>query len=167
VARHVQKAGLIVVVGGWPLPTIDNRGGCIEIENCALYSGVRVECWRGARIHIGNGTYLNRNAEIVAAECVTIGRDCMIARDVVIMDTDQHSVPGSDVTARPVKIGDRVWIGARAIVLKGVTIGADSIIGAGAIVTKNVPPRSVVVGPAATVIRELPRRIADGALPAA
>jgi acetyltransferase-like isoleucine patch superfamily enzyme len=150
-----QKAGIIVVKGGWPLPTIDNLGGRIEIGNCALFSGVRLEVWQGARLTIGTGTYLNRNTEIVAAHSVTIGRDCMIARDVLIMDTDQHPLPGADLIVAPVVIEDRVWIGARAIVLKGVQIGHDSVIGAGAIVTKSVPPGSVVVGTAARVIRTL------------
>ena len=151
--RRFQKAGMVVVHGGWPLPQIVNYGGRIEIENCALFSGVRLECWKGATLAIGNGTYLNRGAEVVAAQSVRIGRDCTIARDVIIMDTDQHEVPGKGLVAKPVVIGDGVWIGARAIVLKGVEIGAGSVVGAGAVVTKSVPPGSVVVGPAARVIR--------------
>jgi acetyltransferase-like isoleucine patch superfamily enzyme len=150
-----QKAGILVVRGGWPLPAVDNRGGTIEIGNCGLFTGVRLECWPGAHIRIGTGTYLNRNTEIVAAGSVTIGRDCKIARDVIIMDTDQHEVPGSGLIVKPVAIGDRVWIGSRAMILKGVTIGDDSVIGAGAIVTKSVPPRSVVMGTAARVVRTL------------
>jgi acetyltransferase-like isoleucine patch superfamily enzyme len=74
---------------------------------------------------------------------------------VIIMDTDQHAIPGAELVAKPVEIGDRVWIGARAIILKGVSIGHDSLIGAGAIVTKSAPPRSVVVGQAARVLRSL------------
>jgi acetyltransferase-like isoleucine patch superfamily enzyme len=153
--RHVQQAGIILVKGGWPLPTIDNDGGRIEIGNCALWSGVRLEVWKGAHLAIGTGTYLNRNTEVVAAHAVTIGRDCKIARDVLIMDTDQHPLPGANLVAAPVVIEDRVWIGARAIILKGVQIGHDSVIGAGAIVTKSVPAGSVVVGTAARVIRSL------------
>jgi acetyltransferase-like isoleucine patch superfamily enzyme len=150
-----QRAG-IVVVRGWPLPHVENHGGRIEVGSCAFFGGVRLECWRGAVIHIGHGTYLNRNTEIVAAESVIIGCDCKIARDVIIMDTDQHALPGASLVVRPVVIEDRVWIGARAIVLKGVTIGHDSVVGAGAVVTKSVPPRSVVAGPAARVVRTLP-----------
>jgi acetyltransferase-like isoleucine patch superfamily enzyme len=147
----VQTAGLIVIRGGWPLPSIDNRGR-IEIENCALYSGVRLECWPGATIHIGNGTYLNRNTEIVAAEQVWIGRDCKIARDVIIMDSDQHPLPNGTLVAAPVLIEDRVWIGARAIVLKGVTIGHDAVIGAGSVVTRSVPPQVVAAGVPARIL---------------
>ena len=60
-----------------------------------------------------------------------------------------------ELQVAPVVIEDRVWIGARAIILKGVQIGHDSVIGAGAIVTRSVPPYSVVVGPAARIVRTL------------
>lgn len=149
---RVQRAGILFVQGGWPLPEVQNLGGRIELGSVGLFPGVRLECWKGAVIRIGDGTYLNRNTEIVASQSVTIGRDCKIARDVIIMDTDQHEVPGTGLVAKPVEIGDRVWIGARALILKGVSIGDDSIVGAGAVVTKSVPPRSVVVGPAARVL---------------
>jgi len=141
-----QRAGRLVVHGGLPLPSIDNRGGRIELGNCGLFNGVRFECWAGARITVGDGTYLNRGTEIVAARSVSIGRDCKIARDVIIMDTDQHELPGLPLQIAPVTIEDRVWIGARAMVLKGVHVGHDAIIAAGAVVTKDVPPHGVVAG---------------------
>lgn len=148
-----QKSGILVVPGLWPLPSIDNRGR-IEVENCAFFPGVHLECWNGAVIRIGNGTYLNRNTEVVAARSVTIGRDCKIARDVIIMDTDQHALPNGDLIAGPVVIEDGVWIGARAIVLKGVTIGHDAVIGAGSVVTRDIPPRAVVAGVPARILRQ-------------
>src|SRR5438105_1074532 len=114
--RYFQKAGIVVVRGGWPLPSVQNDGGRIEVENCAFFSGVRLECWRGATIRIGNGTYLNRNVEIVSARLVTLGRDCRIARDVIIMYTDQHALPNGDLAAQPVVIEGRGWIGGRAII---------------------------------------------------
>jgi acetyltransferase-like isoleucine patch superfamily enzyme len=104
---------------------------------------------------IGNGTYLNRNTEIVAARSVTIGRDCKIARDVIIMDTDQHELPDSGMIAKPVRIGDQVWIGSRAIVLKGVTIGPGAVVAAGSVVTKDVPARAVVAGVPARIVRTM------------
>lgn len=151
--RRFQRAGIVVVVGGFPFPSVQNAGR-IEVENCGFFAGVRLECWRGATIRIGNGTYLNRNTEIVAAQLVTIGRNCQIARDVIIMDTDQHPLPGLGIVAEPVAIEDRVWVGARAIILKGVTIGHDAVIGAGSVVTKDVPPRAVVAGVPARVLRQ-------------
>lgn len=153
----LPRSGILVVLGGWHLPEIDDRGGRIHVGNCAFFPGVRLECWRGARIEIGNGTYLNRNTEIVASASVTIGRDCMIGRDVIIMDSDQHAFPGEPLVSAAVSIDDRVWIGARAMVLKGVTIGHDSVVGAGAIVTRDIPPLSVAVGQPARVIRGLER----------
>jgi acetyltransferase-like isoleucine patch superfamily enzyme len=150
-----QRAGLVTIVGGWSLPGIRNLGGRIEIGNCAFFPGVRLEVWQGAEIVIGDGTYLNRNTEIVAARSVRIGRDCMIARDVLIMDTDQHALPGQELQIAPVVLEDRVWVGARAIILKGVQVGHDSIVGAGAIVTRSVAPHTVVAGPPARPIRQL------------
>jgi acetyltransferase-like isoleucine patch superfamily enzyme len=152
--RHFQRAGIVVVMGAFPFPTVQNLGR-IEVDNVAFFPGVRLECWPGALIRIGNGTYLNRGTEIVAARNVTIGRDCKIAREVIIMDTDQHPLPNSELVARPIVIEDRVWIGARAIVLKGVTIGHDAVIGAGSVVTRDVPAGAVVGGVPARVLRLL------------
>jgi acetyltransferase-like isoleucine patch superfamily enzyme len=146
-------AGIVVVDPGWPLPHVDNRGR-IEVENCAFYPGVRLECWPGATISIGNGTYLNRGTEIVAGRSVTIGSDCKIARDVIIMDTDQHALPGRELITLPVRIEDEVWIGSRVIILKGVTIGRGAVIGAGSVVTADVPAHAVAVGVPARVLRQ-------------
>lgn len=150
----LPRSGILVVMAGWRLPEIDDRGGRIEVGDCGFFPGVRLECWRDAVIRIGSGTYLNRNTEIVAALSVEIGRDCKIGRDVIVMDTDQHELAGRPL-GQPVIIEDRVWIGARAIVLKGVRIGHDSIVGAGTIVTRSVPPGSVVAGQPARIIRTI------------
>ena len=150
---RVPGQGLLLVMGGWSLPELDNRGGRLELGSCGLFSGVRLECWKDATISIGDGTYLNRNTEVVAARSVRVGRDCKIARDVIIMDTDQHALPGAELIVRPVEIGDRVWIGARAIVLKGVTVGHDAVIAAGAIVTRDVPAHGIVAGNPARPVR--------------
>jgi acetyltransferase-like isoleucine patch superfamily enzyme len=109
---------------------------------------------RGAVLTIGKGTYLNRNARVVCHVRIDIGDNCKIAYDTVIMDTDEHDVPGG-TGPQPVSIGNDVWIGTRAIVLKGVTIGDGAIIGAGAVVTRDIPARSLAVGQPARVIRQL------------
>lgn len=107
----------------------------------------------GAVIQIGAGSFINHRSEIVAHERVTIGRDCLLAWDVQVLDSDSHSVDDGTVTA-PVQIGDRVWIGCRATVLKGVTIGDGAVIAAGAVVSRDVPPRALVAGNPARVVRE-------------
>lgn len=155
---RIPGRGLLVVMGGWHLPEIDDRGGRIVVGSCGFWPGVRLECWRDAAIGIGDGTYLNRGVEIVAAAFVEIGRDCAIGRDVIIMDSDQHALPGEDFVVAPVTIGDRVWIGARAIVLKGVSIGHDSVIGAGSIVTRDIPPSCIAAGQPARVLRTIATR---------
>lgn len=153
--RSFTAAGVLKVTPGWPLPCIINSGGRIEAESCRFFPGVRIECWKDAVLKIGKGTYFNRGTEIVASHAVSIGADCKIARDVIIMDTDQHPTDATGLKMESVIIEDRVWLGSRAIVLKGVCIGHDSIIGAGSVVTKSVPPYSVVVGQAAKVIKTL------------
>jgi len=108
---------------------------------------------RGAVIEIGDGTFVNHRTELVAHELVRLGRDCLLAWDVLVLDSDSHSVDGGPRSA-PVTIGDRVWIGCRATVLKGVTIGDGAVIAAGSVVTRDVPPRALVAGNPARVVRE-------------
>lgn len=149
--RKFTRGGLIIAMPGRPRPRVINRGGEIDVENCSFFPGVRLEVWKGGRIIIGGGTYLNRNTEVIAQQEVRIGRHCMIAWDVIIMDTDQHGIDGALPVAKPVVIGNHVWIGCRALILKGVRIGDHAVIGAGAIVTHDVPPGGIVTGPAATL----------------
>ena len=154
--RHFRKNGLILALPGGPMPLVINRGGRITIESCTFEPGVRLELSPGAQLFIGKGTYLNRNVQIVVGASVSIGRSVKIGWDVVIMDTDLHGYAGRPVTARPVVIEDDVWIGCRALILKGVHIGAGAVVAAGAIVTNDVPPGAVVASPHATVVSVRP-----------
>lgn len=151
VSRRFTKAGWLACAPGFPKLRVRNLGGRLEAGNCLFFPGVRLEVGAGGRLSIGTGTYLNRNSEVVAWQEVRIGRDCMIGWDVLIMDTDQHPLPGRGVENRPVQIGDRVWIGARATILKGVSIGDGAIVGACSVVTSDVPAGAVVTGPKAAV----------------
>lgn len=130
---------------------VRNLGGALAAVGCTFGPGVRLEVGQGGRLRIGPGTTLGRGAEVIAWEEVTIGRDCRLGPEVIVMDTDQHAVPGRGLVNRPVVIGDGAWIGARAIVLKGVTIGERAVVGAGAVVTHDVPAGALAVGPAAAV----------------
>jgi acetyltransferase-like isoleucine patch superfamily enzyme len=150
--RHFRQAGLILALPGGPVPVVKNYGGRISVDGCIFEPGVRLEVYEGAILTIGNGTYINRNATIVVAESVRIGQRVKIGWDVVIMDTDLHGHSGRPACAKPVVIGDGVWIGCRALILKGVHVGDGAIIAAGAIVTKDVPAQTIVASPRAEVI---------------
>jgi Acetyltransferase (isoleucine patch superfamily) len=150
--RHFPGAGLILALPGGPLPTVSNFGGRIEVEAGSFESGVRLEVHRDAVLVIGKGTYFNRNVQVIAAQSVRIGRGVKIGWDVVILDTDLHGHSGQPAGTRPVVIEDDVWIGCRALILKGVRVGRGAIIAAGAIVTKDVPPLAVVASPRAEVL---------------
>jgi acetyltransferase-like isoleucine patch superfamily enzyme len=159
VGRKFTLSGITVASGGFPLPKVINEGGEIHTGNCQFYTGVRLEVGKGAILKVGNGTYLNRNSLVVAHRSVEIGRNCKIAWDVVIMDTDQHLVPAIENRNLPVVIEDDVWIGCRVIILKGVRIGARSIIAAGAVVTKDIPSDSIAGGVPARVLQSLKREL--------
>lgn len=118
-----------------------------------LYTGCRVIVDSGARLTLGSG-YANTGLRISCFRDVTIGEEVAIAEDVLIRDSDSHEVAGSarESTA-PVHIGDHVWIGARATILKGVTIGDGAIVAACSVVTRDVPARALVAGVPATVKR--------------
>ena len=152
--RHVTRCGILACRGGRPLPHIENRGTLVA-DNVSLFSGVRLEVGPGATMTLGKGTYLNRGVNVVCDREVRIGANCAISWDVVIMDTDQHLRDGVGGPPVPVVLEDDVWVGCRAIILKGVTIGRGAVIGAGAVVTRDVPPFSVAVGQPARVVRVL------------
>jgi acetyltransferase-like isoleucine patch superfamily enzyme len=136
----------------------------IEIEaNCALDRGVTLLCsgelLPHPKIFIGANTYINRNTFIDAILSLKIGRDCAIGPNCYLTDHDHGLDPNfpplkQPMVAQKTVIGDRVWLGANVTVLKGVTIGNDAVIGAGSVVTKDIPDGSIAVGIPAKVIKQ-------------
>lgn len=148
----------------------------------AVRIGDHVSCYAGCSFAIGeNGvavvkdfTLLN-GALLMAEERIEIGSHCLISWNVGIADSDFHPLepalrlidahalapfcqgrpPRPKLETRPVRICDNVWIGMNAIILKGVTVGENSVVAAGAVVTKDVPANCVVAGNPATVVRSL------------
>lgn len=119
-----------------------------------LFAGADIRVFEKAKLNIGSG-FANENLQIVCADNITIGNDVAIARDVIIRDTDAHTIlDGKHKKTKPVKIGNHVWIGQRAIIMKGVTIGDNAIIAAGAVVTKDVPNNCIVAGVPAKIIKK-------------
>jgi acetyltransferase-like isoleucine patch superfamily enzyme len=111
----------------------------------------------GKNISIGKRVFINTGCRFQDQGGITIGDDCLIGHNAVIA-TLQHDIAPtrrSDLIPSPVIIGRNVWLGANVTVLPGVTIGDDAVIGAGSIVTKDVPARTIVVGSPARVVRTI------------
>ena len=121
----------------------------------SLQRGVRVVVDSG-RLTIGHGTNVNgTGTKLLCALEITIGEHCTLSWDVQVLDHDFHALTVDGLerpSVAPVRIGDRVWVGTRAVVLKGVTIGDGAVVAAGAVVTSDVPPGAVVGGVPARVI---------------
>jgi acetyltransferase-like isoleucine patch superfamily enzyme len=118
------------------------------------------------RITIGDDTFIGHGCCFAIADSITIGSHCLIAAAVSVRDLDGHPTDAAERRAnhptppqgiRPVTIEDDVWIGAGATILKGVTIGARSIVGANAVVVRDVPPDTVVAGNPARLVKQLLR----------
>lgn len=112
----------------------------------------------GVHLTIGAGTFVNYGCVMLDCAPVTIGADCQIATGVQLV-TPSHPVDPAARRAgwefaRPITLGDNVWLGAGAIVCPGVTIGQDTVVGAGAVVTGDLPAGVVAVGNPARVIRQ-------------
>ena len=148
----------------------------------ALVFGDHVSCYAGCsfaigekgKCQVGNFTLLN-GALVMAEERIEIGSYCLISWNVGIADSDFHPLEPAQrlIDARalapflkdrpprpllhtaPVIIGDNVWIGMNAVILKGVTIGENSVVAAGSVVSRNVPPDTVVAGNPAVVVKQL------------
>lgn len=136
-------------VGVWPSPYFLSTYAHIEARS------------KTAKIKIGNSTWLNNNAVIIAdKKTIEIGDNVLIGANVFITDSDFHSLEidkrfGGHYSTEPVLISDNVFIGSNVSVLKGVTIGKNTVIANGAIVTMDIPMNVIAGGIPAKVIRHL------------
>lgn len=126
-----------------------HRGGKMILGNkLRVHSGSRLSVTPGGILSIGDNTAINYNCIFVARKNTTIGKDCTFGPNVIIFDHD-HDFRGSDVMngdafkEKEVVIGNNVWIGANAIILKGASIGDNAVIAAGTVVMGEVPANSV------------------------
>lgn len=132
-----------------------DKDACIEVQDgFRIYYRGDVIVFSGGRLTLGSG-FINSNAKIRCHSSITIGHGVAISHDFTVMDSDAHVGlwNGGQKTA-PVHIGNHVWIGTRVTVLKGVSIGDGAIIGAGSVVTHDIPPRCLAAGVPARVLRE-------------
>lgn len=111
----------------------------------------------GKNIKIGRKVFINEGCCFQDQGGIEIGDECLIGQQVVIasLNHDLNPAKRGDMLPKPVKIGKNVWIGAHATVLPGVTVGDYAVIGAGAVVTKDVPANTVVAGVPAKIIKNI------------
>ena len=130
-------------------------------ENCYVEPPLRAN-WGGRHVHFGDGVYANFNLTCVDDADIFVGSHTMIGPNVTICTASHPLSPALREKGlqynRPVRIGANVWIGASVTILPGVTIGDRSVIGAGSLVLRDIPPDVVAVGSPARVIRSIEGR---------
>lgn len=118
-----------------------------------VFYGGDIICFAGSRLVIGSG-FCNSNLILRCTKHIAIGEDVAISHNVTIMDSDAHEIMESGYCkTKPVSIGNHVWIGSGAKILKGVHVGDGAVIAAGAVVTRDVPENSMAAGIPARVIK--------------
>lgn len=175
--RHIWDNGRAVARARWFLrsadelgsrvrlrgtPQVTNRGRLMIGERVQLVSTVatlELVTEHGAELVIGPRSLVNFGCSLVATQRLEIGSDCHIGPHTMMLDNSYHHVDPERRLERPpsqpIVIGDNVWVGARSILMPGVTVGRDSCIGAGSVVTNDVPERTLVAGVPARPIREI------------
>lgn len=151
VPLSVRLRGRVYIAGNGRLTLgkgVSITGNIVPVEMHTRESG---------GIQIGDRTFINYGTSISARSSVQIGRDCHLGHYTLIMDNAEHGIVDRFELppTGPVVIEDCVWIGSRVVILPGVRIGSGAVIGAGSIVTRNIPPRCVVAGNPARVLRNL------------
>lgn len=161
--KNLQIPGKVSwLIGGGKLKIGDNfyfsSGDAVNPMTSNLQGAVYVE--PGAELTIGNNVGMS-STRIWVHDSVAVGDDVKIGACVLITDTDAHPMDymtrrtsNEGTMSAPIVIEDDVWVGAHSIILKGVTIGARSIIGAGSVVTKNIPADCVAAGNPCRVIKK-------------
>ena len=162
--RSAFQARNLVVRGG--------QGSGVRVGSDSLVEGLLVLERDGAQITVGDRTFIGGKTLLGSAHSISIGDDVLISFEVLIMDHDGHSLEFSQrasdvadwargrkdwthVPRRAIRVENRSWIGSRATILRGVTIGEGAVVGSGSVVTKDVEPWCVVAGNPARPIRQL------------
>jgi acetyltransferase-like isoleucine patch superfamily enzyme len=120
--------------------------------------GTKIRCHEG-EVRIGDKTVLGQECTISAYQRVWIGEQCIVADRVMMIDFDhcvtevERPIRAQGIYKRDVRVGNNVWVGYGAQILRGVTVGDNAIIGASAVVTRDIPANAVVAGSPARIVR--------------
>jgi acetyltransferase-like isoleucine patch superfamily enzyme len=158
--RSAEKLGTRVRV--WGAPLINNRGRLLigdRVRLASTVSTLQLGVGPEGILEIGDRVLINHGCSIGATKLVRIGERCNIGSEVILMDNAFHQLDperrNEQPPAAPVILEPNVWLAARVIVLPGVTIGENSAIGAGSVVTRDIPANVLAAGVPAKVIRSL------------
>ena len=158
--RNCNKVGKLVSVNQKPL--IKNQGYIElgdEVRIWSMVNRTKIFVEKGGKLIVGRNSRIN-GAHISSSNSVTIGENVRIGPYVIIMDDDYHDIndhfSAEGGKKSPIVIEDNVWIAMDAKILKGVRVGTGSVIAASSVVTKDVPPFTVVAGIPAKVIKQIP-----------
>jgi acetyltransferase-like isoleucine patch superfamily enzyme len=161
IAGQIVGDGRLVVGCKWPGRFFQESQFCVPegarltvAGTFRIFTGCNIGLVPRAHLSLGSG-YASPSLNLSCFERISIGYDVAIADRVTIRDSDNHEISGSRGMTRPIVIGDHVWIGMNATILKGVTVGDGAVIAAGSVVTKDVPPAMLVAGVPARPVREV------------
>jgi serine acetyltransferase len=145
ILHHATRADAMTII-------VIGDGGMLAMGGARIGRGSTLAVGPGAELEIGARSFVTDGSRILASRRIVIGRRCAISWGVTILDDDGHGFGPPPYTA-PIAIGDDVWLGCNVTVLKGVDIGSGSVVAAGAVVTRSCPPKSLLAGVPARIIR--------------
>ena len=148
---NTSHAGPACSVRFWPNARLTVHG------DAQIFRGTSVLISDNAHLVIGHKTFLNSNSAVTCFDLITIGSDCAISWDTNMLDGNARDLVVDGVprpSTQPVIIGDKVWIGTRAIILSGVTIGPGAVAATGSVVTADVPDERSSEATPACVVRD-------------
>ena len=139
----------------------DNNGGFVKLgDNAHLHTGIKIQTGNGANVEIGEQTHIQSGCQLSAYKSsIKIGRGVEIAPNCAFYSYNHSVKAGQPIRNQPldskgdISIGDNVWLGYGVIVLDGVVIGKNTVIGAGSVVTKNIPQNAIAAGNPAKLIK--------------
>ncbi|RKP53845.1 acetyltransferase [Cohnella endophytica] len=138
---------------------VRNKGELVVGRNVSFYAKQfpsSISVAKGAKLRIGNNVFFNYGLDIGCTKSIHIGDDTIIGPMVNLIDTNFHPVDRDDRSmSKPIFVGANVWIGRGVVILPGVTIGNNSVIAAGSVVTRDIPANVLAGGTPAKAIREL------------
>jgi acetyltransferase-like isoleucine patch superfamily enzyme len=129
-------------------------------NNVSILEYTKIFANPGSDIEIGADTFISHHCEIASSERIVIGAKCALAAFCTVIDTDkdytdiQTPMPLRQAVTTPIELGENVWLAYKVTVLRGVSIGSGAVVGANAVVTKNIPAACLAAGIPAKIIKQ-------------